>query len=71
MAKIVKLEVTTCSSCPFCDRNGDYGRSYDSGYDCRHEKTPHTRIIDDEEMSRGKKCSVPIPEWCPLPDKKG
>ena len=62
------LEFERCDDCPYCQYNGDYGRSYDSGYDC--VKTGN-RIVDDWDCNNSnnkhpKPNPFKIPEWCPL-----
>ena len=70
MKKVV-FEFEKCDGCPFCRYDGDYGRSYDSGYDCI--KTDK-RIVDDgnynnpNTKSMWKKDPFKIPSWCPLED---
>jgi len=60
----INLYVKTCSDCPYCQYDSDYGMSYDSGYDCTNGSG---RIIDDWEISQKKLHSkIPIPESCPL-----
>ncbi len=73
-AKKVFLIVNTCSECPYCEYNPDYNMVKDAGYDC---KKAGKRIINDWEWNNlnnpnrlNKKFDgIPIPEWCPLPDK--
>ena len=48
MCKKIELEVYSCAECPYCQHNGDYGMSYDSGYDCC--KDGSKRICDDNEI---------------------
>ena len=67
----IKITVKTCSECPYCEYDPNYGMSYDSGYDC---KNSGSRIIDDWEWSNtnNKKRlnltenGIPIPSDCPL-----
>ena len=61
----INKSIESCKDCPFCEYNRDYGLSYDSGYDCMHEKSPEIRIIDDSAIVDGL---VPFPIWCPLED---
>lgn len=59
----------TCENCPFIDYDGNYGRSYDSGYDCNHSNL--FRIVDDWEIDNSNNKSPKgwplIPVKCPLP----
>lgn len=72
--KKINITVNTCSQCPYCQYNPDYGRSYDSGYDCNHENGG--RIIDDwswDNTNNPKRLNlthkgIPIPDWCLLED---
>lgn len=45
-----------CHSCLYCSYDSNYGMSYDSGYDCHHEDSDHSRIADDYQITqyRGK-----------------
>lgn len=72
MEKKIELIINNCSECPFLRYNSDYGRSFDSGYDCYKA---YKRIIDDYEydntnnpknMCKNGDVPIPIPEWCPL-----
>jgi hypothetical protein len=64
--KQIKLYVKTCSECPYCQYDSDYGRSYDSGYDCKHENGVG-RIIDDWALNKNNSWGkIPIPSDCPL-----
>lgn len=77
MSKILFLEITSCDQCPYLDYNGDYGRSYDSGYDCHHpdDEIWGKRIIDDGALKALKDHDGPkltegaVPDWCPLLDR--
>ena len=73
--KVLNLKIAKCNKCPYCQHNGDYGRGYDSGYDCQHFNGGDEygyRIVDDKECNnpntkkRWKKDPFKIPEWCPL-----
>jgi len=72
MKKIVK-KVESCSDCPYLRYDPDYGKSYDSGYNCDKKDR---RIIDDYDYSNPNNPTrltltthkIPIPEWCPLED---
>ena len=73
--KVLNLKIVRCNECPYCQYNGDYGISYDSGYDCCHDDAPYgrgRRIVDDGEYDnpntkkRWRKDPFKIPEWCPL-----
>ena len=61
----------TCQGCPFAQYDGDYGISYDSGWDCGHDEGAVGRIVDDWEVSNSNnkkpKGWPPIPDGCPLP----
>ena len=64
----------TCENCPYCQYNGDYGMSYDSGWDCEHNEGEVTRIINDWDVSNSNN-KYPtgwpdIPKECPLPKCK-
>ena len=68
--KSINLVIKTCYECPFCEYDGDYGRSYASGYDC---KKVQRRIVDDWDCRNTNNKNpnpVPfkIPEWCPMED---
>ena len=74
MIKLLHLEITdTCNECPYCQYSSYSSGSTDSGYDCRNNDTPVSRIANDSEIrnSNNKKSKgwplVPVPEWCPLP----
>jgi len=41
----INLYVKTCSDCPYCQYDSDYGMSYDSGYDCTHDNGIWKTII--------------------------
>ena len=72
--KKIELYVNTCNDCPYCQYDGNYGISYDSGYDCSHNNGG--RIIDDyhwNNTNNPKRLNltherIPIPDWCPLQD---
>ena len=51
-AQIVK---DTCYNCPYCLYDRDYGRSYDSGYDCDFDGSPEDRIADDYKIDQYRK----------------
>ena len=77
MSKIINLEVNSCQDCPYCQYDPDYNIGHDSGYDCRHPKINYpqsNRIVDDWEVdnprNKNPKGWPPIPNWCPLEDKK-
>jgi len=61
----------TCADCPYCRYNGDYGMSYDSGWDCENDEGEITRIVDDWEVNNSNNKNPAgwpeIPEGCPLP----
>ncbi len=67
------MQINSCDDCPFLQYDSDYGRSYDSGYDC---KKAGKRIIDDWEYNNrnnpkamivlDEDAVIPIPEFCPL-----
>jgi hypothetical protein len=75
--KRVIFEFDCCDDCPFVRYDGDYGRSYDSGWDCHHEKGGF-RIADEGGWETWKKLEgqryiqgrlgQPFPDDCPLPD---
>jgi hypothetical protein len=61
----INLYVKTCSECPYCRYDSNYGRSYDSGYDCTNYNGG--RIMDDWKISQNKLSGkIPIPKSCPL-----
>ena len=67
MIKRLSIDIESCADCPYCRYNGDYGMSYESGWDCEHDAAPiRARIMDDE----GSVVPVPcvLPAWCPLPE---
>lgn len=73
--KELTLTIKNCADCPYCQYNGDYGRSYDSGYDCQHpQRNGFTRIVDawdvNNSHNRTPRGWPSIPEKCPLPDKE-
>ncbi len=52
MQKLVHVIVDThCLGCPFVRYDGDYGMSYDSGYNCEHPDAKQYRIADDGDIS--------------------
>ena len=61
----INITVETCSECPYCEYDCDYGMSYDSGYDCNNSGET---IVTDGGMKRNNINSdnIPIPEWCKL-----
>jgi hypothetical protein len=64
--KKIELKIKSCSSCPYLRYDSDYGRSYDSGYDC---KNSCKRIIDDWEYNKKRtddNYAIEIPDWCEL-----
>lgn len=66
---IPKQTISSCEQCRYKKYNGDYGRGYDSGWDCYHSDVQYQcRIVNDNEK---KKCGWPnIPNWCPLMEAK-
>lgn len=74
MSKILFLEITCCSQCPYLEYDSYYDMSTDSGWDCNHSNGKG-RIIDDAELKMLKHHDGPklpvdtVPDWCPLPDK--
>ena len=77
MSKILFLEITCCSQCPYLEKNSDYGMHHDSGWDCHHpdDEVWGRRIIDDGELNALKDHDGPkltegtVPDWCPLLDR--
>lgn len=74
----LELIIECCWDCPYCQYNGDYGRSYDAGWDCKHPDRTETRIIDEgptnstpeaekNKKERDKILSTQVAEFCPLP----
>jgi len=47
--KIETIIPGSCNFCPYSQYDPDYGRSYDSGYDCKKEGK---RISDDYEITK-------------------
>lgn len=45
----ISFEVSSCLGCPCKSYDSDYGRSYDSGYDCNESGN---RIVNDNEETR-------------------
>lgn len=73
--RILNLEVFVCRDCPYCQYDGHYSRSRDSGYDCKHPDSDVGRIVDDQDIEdwstkKNKKGWPPIPKECPLPIKQ-
>lgn len=71
--KQLEITIKSCCECPYCQYNGDYNRSHDSGYDCVHpEMKGRQRIVDDWDVSNSNnkhpKGWPEIPKECPLPD---
>lgn len=68
--KKINLIIDSCSRCPYCQYDPNYGMSYDSGYDCNHKGG--TRIVDDwyynSDKAKEYKSGIPVPDWCPLED---
>lgn len=56
ISRTLNLQIDTCYECPYCKYNGDYGRSYDSGWDCEYLG----RLCDDNEFQRYYK---KLDEW--------
>lgn len=75
MTKILFLEITSCSQCPYFDADISYGMTYDSGWNCNYPDDWGRRIIDDGELKAlkdhdGPKLTVDtVPDWCPLSDR--
>ena len=75
--KVIYKEVSTCDDCPYCEYNPYYSFGTDSGYDCTFGGG-RRRIIDDWDWDNLnnpdrlilKYDGIPIPEWCPLPNKE-
>ena len=71
--KKIGITVSNCSECPYCDYDGYYDCSRDSGYDCT---LSDKRIIDDWDWDNQNNPNrlnqkvklIPIPEWCELKD---
>jgi hypothetical protein len=67
--KKIELYINTCSECPYCQYDPNYGRSYDSGYDCYH-KNGSGRLVNDNYWDKldyeTKQKGIPIPSDCPL-----
>ena len=65
----INLIVSSCSECPYCQYDGNYGISYDSGYDCIH-RNGNGRLVDDHNWDKldyeTKQKGIPIPDNCPL-----
>lgn len=74
MPKILFLEITCCSQCPYFEYDFYYDIHTDSGCDCNHPNGKG-RIIDEGELNALKDHDGPVltagalPGWCPLPDK--
>ncbi len=73
--QLIIPEIKCCDECPYLHYDAFYSMSTDSGYDC---KKVQRRVIDDGDMVVLKNginvCRnepIEIPNWCPLPDKKG
>lgn len=73
MPKVLFLEITCCSQCPYFEYDFYYDMHTDSGFDCNHDDG--RRIIDEGELNALKDHDGPkltagvIPDWCPLPDR--
>ena len=72
--KVLYEIIKTCSDCPYCEYNGHYSKSKDSGHDCN---LANRRIINDWDwndknnpgrLNKRTNGRLPIPDWCPLPD---
>lgn len=52
MAKhlVIDEKINSCEECPYHQYDADYGRSYDSGYDCCHFDIGRKRIADDKDI---------------------
>lgn len=77
--KKLELEIKGCEECPYCHYNCYYNMSQDSGWDCEHSDTKHSRIIDEgpnDISPKGTQANdrikrilkTQVPDWCPLPD---
>ncbi len=69
--KKLELYLNTCSECPYCQYDGNYGISYDSGYDCNHDKGSGRLVNDnywDNLNPEIRQKGIPIPSDCPLQD---
>lgn len=69
--KKIELIVNTCSECPYCEYDGHYGMSYDSGYDCKHDKGSGRLVNDnywDHLSPEIRQKGIPIPSDCSLQD---
>ena len=62
----VDKQISSCNECIHCEYDPYYDGRTDSGFDCR---LSNRRIVNDYEYFSGD--SIPIPEWCELPDAEG
>lgn len=62
----LELFLDKCENCPYCQYDGYYSNTTDSGWDCNHPDRCR-RIPDEvsEEKSR-EAISSGMPSWCPL-----
>lgn len=74
MTKILFLEITSCSQCPYLEADFYYDMHTDSGWDCNHSDG-EGRIIDEGELRALEHHDGPklpadtVPDWCPLLDR--
>lgn len=66
--KKIDLIVKNCFECPYIEYNSNYSRSYNSGFDCKHEQGPG-RVIDDDAEIKGNRDTF-IHEKCPLKESQ-
>lgn len=63
---IIDEVLKTCQECVFCERDSNYGVSYDSGYNCMSDDAEEMRIVNDYAIDKKGKWPFEFPDWCPL-----
>lgn len=76
-AKVLSLEINCCAECPYCQYDGYYSMSQDSGMDCHHPKSPGSgRIVNEgsyisiRNRTMENTIASGVPDWCPLDNKE-
>ena len=65
MKRLLKIEISSCAECPYCQYDPNYNCGRDSGWDCTIKGK---RVIDDCELKKYRSFyDVEVPDWCPLP----
>lgn len=72
MTKLIYLEITDCQKCPWCRYDPYWPDLADSGWYCYEPITAleHSyRLLMREQEAEEFDDPIPIPDWCPLPNR--